>query len=184
VKDYALIAHRDGAAQAAASSIAARVAPGAAPASLRFEYRLRGALAELAIPPRAAPRRAERLWEHTCFEAFVAPGAGDGYYELNFSPSTEWAAYEFGAYRYGMRPLALATPPSVTVTETASELTVTADVEVPGVSAAPWPWRIGLSAVVEARAGGRAYFALRHPRENPDFHDAAGFVVMLDGSAR
>jgi len=184
VKDYALIAHRAGAAQAAAAAIAVRVAPGASPASVRFEYRLRGVLGELAIPRRASPRRAERLWEHTCFEAFVASAVGDGYYELNFSPSTEWAAYEFDAYRHGMRPLELATPPSVAVAETASELTVTADVEFPGVAAARCPWRIGLSAVVETREGGRAYFALRHPRENPDFHDAAGFVMMLDGSAR
>ena len=184
MRDYALIAHRDSAAQAAASSIAACVAPGPSPASLRFEYRLRGVLTELAIPRRSSPRRAERLWEHTCFEAFVAASAGAGYYELNFSPSTEWAAYEFDAYRQAMRPLELAAPPSVTVAETASELTVTADVALREVSAAPWPWRIGLSAVVEVRGGGRAYFALRHPRENPDFHDAAGFVVMLDGSAR
>ncbi len=42
---------------------------------LRFEYRLTGELAQLAIPRRAPSQRAERLWEHTCFEAFVATGA-------------------------------------------------------------------------------------------------------------
>jgi hypothetical protein len=41
-----------------------------------------------------------------------------------------------------------------------------------------------LTAVVEDRAGGRAYFALEHPRAKPDFHDAAAFTVVIDGSAR
>ncbi len=184
MKQQALIAHRDGAAQASAAAITARAALGPSPRSLRFEYRLGGPLAELAIPARASPRRADRLWEHTCFEAFVARATGDGYYELNFSPSKEWAAYQFDAYRHCMRPLELAAPPAIAVVATASELTVTADVELRESAAAPWPWRIGLSAVVEARGGGRAYFALKHPREKPDFHDAAGFVAMLNGSAR
>jgi hypothetical protein len=151
---------------------------------LRFEYRLSGDLARLAVPPRAASRRADRLWEHTCFEAFVAPGPGAGYRELNFSPSTQWAGYAFDGHRRGMRPLAFATPPEIAVAAEASELSVTAGVELAALAAAPWPWRVGLTAVVEDRAGVRGYFALRHPRPEPDFHDAAGFVVLLDGSAR
>ena len=53
-------------------------------------------------------------------------GAGARYCELNFSPSTEWAAYEFDGYRQGMRALALASPPRIAVAETQSELRVTA----------------------------------------------------------
>jgi hypothetical protein len=150
--------------------------------SLRFEYRLRGDLAELAIPRRRQPQRADRLWEHTCFEAFVAPARGARYYELNFSPSTEWAAYAFDGYRNGMRPLALAQAPAIAVATTGDELRVTAGVELAAFVDAPWPWRIGLTAVVEDRAGSRAYFALGHPRDKPDFHDAAAFTVLLDGS--
>ena len=151
---------------------------------LRCEYRLRGDLKQLAIPQRTLAQRAERLWEHTCFEAFLAPGAGAGYSELNFSPATEWAAYAFDGHRQGMRPLTLATPPAIAVVASANELTVTASVELGALGAAPWPWRVGLTAVVEDRAGRRGYFALRHPRDKPDFHDAAGFAVLLDGSAR
>jgi hypothetical protein len=46
------------------------------------------------------------------------------------------------------------------------------------------PWRVGLTAVVEDEAGGRTYYALRHTRDTPDFHDAASFVVSLDGSTQ
>lgn len=152
--------------------------------TLRFEYRLAGDLANVAIPRRAPARRAERLWEHTCFEAFIAPGSGAGYCELNFSPSTEWAAYEFDGYRTGMRPFAPGAPPAIAVVEAANELHVTASMELEAFARAPWPWRVGLTAVVEGRAGERSYFAVAHPRAKPDFHDAAGFAISFDGSAR
>ena len=151
---------------------------------ITLDYSLTGDLAPLAIPRRAPSARAERLWEHTCFEAFIAPTRGAYYCELNFSPSTKWAAYEFDGYRQGMRPLALAVPPTVRVAATKNELRVTAGIELGSLADAPWPWRIGLTAVVEDRAGGRAYYALLHPREKPDFHDAAAFTVILDRSAR
>jgi hypothetical protein len=154
------------------------------PTRLIIEYTLTGDLEKLVIPGRADCRRAERLWEHTCFEAFIAPAAGASYCELNFAPSTQWAAYAFCGYRRGMRPLELARSPSVAVAVRTNELRVTADIELGGVADASWPWRIGLSAVVEDRAGGRGYYALEHPHEKPDFHDAAGFTVLLDGSAR
>ena len=179
-----MTAHPAAAAVPAVRLVVARADLAPAGTAVRFEYRLAGNLEQLAIPMRAAPRRAERLWERTCFEAFVAPTAGNRYFELNFSPSTEWAAYAFDGYRQGMRPLVLGAEPSVESVETSNELRVTADVELGALAGAGWSWRIGLSAVVEHLAGGRAYFALRHPREAPDFHDTAGFVGSLDGSAR
>jgi hypothetical protein len=181
--DYALAPHPGDAPQPAVHTLVARAECDRANV-LRLEYRLTGDLARLAIPRRGLPQRAERLWEHTCFEAFVAAGAGTGYYELNFSPSTEWAAYELDGYRHGMRPLALAQPPLIAVAETANELRVTASVEIDALAAAPWPRRVGLTAVVVDRGGGRGYYALRHPRDKPDFHDAASFAVSLDWSAR
>jgi hypothetical protein len=176
-----LIPHPDSALLAA--TITARVGLERAQ-RVTFEYALTGDLAPLAIPRRAPSARAERLWEHTCFEAFIAPAGGTGYCELNFSPSTEWAAYAFDGYRQGMRPLEVAESPALRVAVTTNELRVTAAIELGGLADAPWPWRIGLTAVVEDRTGGRAYYALLHPRAKPDFHDAAAFTVLLDGSAR
>jgi hypothetical protein len=174
-----LIPHRKGGAPQAA--VTARVE--LEHRQLTLEWSLAGDLELLAIPRHAASRRADRLWEHTCFEAFVAPASGARYWELNFAPSTRWAAYAFDDYRQGMRPLELAIPPTVKVVTTANELHVTAAIELGGLADAPLPWRIGLTAVVEDSAGGHAYYALLHPRDKPDFHDAAAFTVILDGSA-
>jgi hypothetical protein len=182
VTETALIPHRQTppAVRLEVSADAELAAPGS---SLTLRYRVRGAIGELAIPPRVAPRRADGLWERTCFEAFIAAPAGEGYLELNFSPSTEWAAYAFERYRHGMRPLTLARPPVVTVAGDALELRVTASADLTGVAEARWPWRVALCAVVADAAGGRSYWALRHTKPNPDFHDAAGFAFSMDGGA-
>jgi hypothetical protein len=182
VTGHVLTPHRSCAEGLAGLAVTASVELAAG--ALRFEYRLTGELAQLAIPRRAPPQRTARLWEHTCFEAFVATGPAARYCELNFSPSSEWAAYEFDAYRQGMRALALTSPPQITVAETQSELRVTASMAIRDLADAPWPWRVGLTAVVEDRAARHGYLALRHPRDKPDFHDAAGFAVQVDGSVR
>ena len=62
--------------------------------ALRLRYHLSGDLAEVVIPAPTSPRRADNLWQTTCFEAFVR-GEGADYAEYNFTPSGEWAAYGF-----------------------------------------------------------------------------------------
>jgi hypothetical protein len=160
---------------------AVELAPGP---GLQLRYRLRGNLTDVAVAAHAPSRRVDRLWEHTCFEAFVAPESREHYIEINVAPSTEWATYAFERYRHGMRPLDLARSPAITVTRQPDELRVTADVDLTVLVDAPWPWRVGLCAVVMDTGGARSFWALRHPRPTPDFHDAAGFTVLLEGNAR
>ena len=68
---------------------------------LRLAWRLDADLSQLRVPSAAAPVRADDLWRHTCFEAFIAEPRSAAYCELNFSPSGEWAAYRFAGYRTG-----------------------------------------------------------------------------------
>lgn len=59
----------------------------------------------------AAPRaRVDGLWRHTCFELFLRPVGSDAYWEFNFSPSGEWAAYRFDRYRDGLAELEVEAP--------------------------------------------------------------------------
>ena len=60
-----------------------------------FLFMAVGEVGKVRIPEAREPERADELWRHTCFEAFVAPRDGDAYYELNFAPSGAWAAYRF-----------------------------------------------------------------------------------------
>jgi hypothetical protein len=149
------------------------------PTTLVFAYRAAGRIADLALAPPAAPLFTDGLWRTTCFEAFLKPEDGEGYVELNFAPSSEWAAYGFGGYREGMTPLQIATPRIAALRgDAAFALDVAIDLE--GLPP-PDPCRLALSAVIEAASGAKSYWALAHPEGRPDFHHDAGFAAMLQG---
>ena len=69
--DYKLVPHPEGRASRAAVKVTGSVEL-VSGTTVQFAYRLTGDLYNVAIPPREPPGRADRLWEHTCFEAFVA----------------------------------------------------------------------------------------------------------------
>jgi hypothetical protein len=158
--------------------------------SLRFRYVLEADLQRLRIPPpEAEAGRTDRLWAHTCFEAFVGLPESRGYLELNFSPSGQWAVYRFGSYRQGMAP-ALDVAPRLMLQSQEQRLELHAEVRLSGI-ALPEPGpgprmsrelrlRIGLSTVVEDREGRLSYWALRHPPGRPDFHHPESFSLVLE----
>jgi len=156
-------------------------APGG-PDRLRLRYVLEADPERVRVPPAAAHAgRADKLWSHTCFEAFVAVPLRPGYLELNFSPSGEWAAYRFDSYREGMLPAALHTVPRLAIRRSERGLELQAEVALSGTEAAGSPrLRIALSAVVEDREGRLSYWALRHPPGRPDFHHPDSFALALE----
>lgn len=150
-------------------------------ARLLLRYVVTGAIETLLVPGAAPPARADGLWRRTCFECFVKAGPGAGYCELNFSPSSEWAAYAFAGYREGMAPHALAAPPRIKTESARRRFVLTAEVEpAPAASSL----RLGLAAVIETRAGDTTYWALVHPSERPDFHHPDCFTVELGETPR
>jgi hypothetical protein len=154
-----------------------------ADSKVSFMFRLTGAIDQVTVPGLVPARRMDRLWERTCFEAFLAPAGSERYLEFNFSPSTEWAAYEFDGYRRGMRPVEVASP-AIEVKAAARSLVVTASVDLAARDTAPSSWRVGLATVVATAAGQVSYWALEHPRPRPDFHDTAGWVLAIEGTTR
>ncbi|MGH8641727.1 MAG: DOMON-like domain-containing protein [Burkholderiales bacterium] len=164
--------------------IAARVSR--TPGKLSVSYVLSGDLKRLCVPAPQAPRVADRLWEHTCCEIFVACKGLPAYYEFNLSPSGEWAAYAFNSYRAeragGMRADGLA--PQVNVRGTARVLELDAVIRLDALSAvhSSAPLSLALSAVVEDNDGDLSYWALRHPPGRPDFHHAEAFALHLSSA--
>jgi hypothetical protein len=149
-------------------------------AELRMTFRLDGDIPRIRVPSPGVPRIATQLWRHTCFEAFIAMEGQSAYYEFNFAPSGEWAVYTFRGYRNG-GPLAdEMMGPRIAVRSTASRLELDTLVRLDVLSAnhPRASLRIGLSAVIEA-SDGLSYWALRHPADKPDFHDAIGFALVL-----
>ena len=147
-----------------------------------FEYVLRAQMPQIRIPLAAsAPLRADDLWRHTCFEAFIAAPSGAGYYELNFSPSRQWAIYSFSAYREGMSSVEVSSAPQVVVHRFDDRLELHAAIELPEYAAPHTPdtLRLALTAVVEDDGGTLSYWALKHAPGRPDFHHSDGFVLEL-----
>jgi hypothetical protein len=151
---------------------------------LMLRYQVGGVTDELLLPATSASVRTDELWRHTCFEAFVRGGDGDGYLELNLSPSTQWAAYRFSGYREGVTTAEVA-PAGIAVVATDGILELSASVDLAGAGLAlDGTWRVGLSAVIEDRAGGISYWALAHPPGKADFHSPDCFALELPAPER
>jgi hypothetical protein len=133
--------------------------------SLLLSYVVTGTIGDLRLPPPAAPVRADELWRHTCFEAFVRASPGEAYCEFNFAPSTQWAAYRFDSYRAGRRVAVEIGTPRIEAQTAAERYALQAALEL-DVAA----WRLGLAAVIEETNGNKSYWALAHPPGKPDFH--------------
>ena len=149
--------------------------------------------ADLVVPVFAGQGRQDGLWQTTCFELFIkspsqpasAPDErtgelsshAGGYCEFNFAPSERWAAYDFASYRSGMASRPMARPPVITPRRGGDALFC--DVAIPVETLPPWPWRYGLTAVLEEGGGVKSYWAIAHPPEKPDFHDPACLGASL-----
>jgi hypothetical protein len=149
--------------------------PGASRLELR--YVVTGDLGGLYLPPAGQPVRADELWKRTCFEAFVRPGADDAYFEFNFAPTRWWAAYRFDSYRQGMAEADI-TPALIEAHTSGERFELTVALDLPD-GTPDRPWRLGLSAVIEALNGEKSYWALAHPPEKPDFHHPDSFTLDL-----
>ena len=151
---------------------------------LALSFRVTGDLSRLKLPSPAQPGRKDGLWRTTCLEAFLCPEGGEAYYELNLSPSGEWAAYRFDGYRAGMRPADLEPGVEMRLLDDGFELRAEIGLDgAPSLAASP-RWRVGLSAVIEATEGGVGYWALAHGPGKPDFHHADCFALDLQATGR
>ena len=164
--------HCDGAARIDVE--AARPRPG----NLQLHYVVSGQTSDLVLPPVTAPARTDELWRHTCFEAFVRASSGAEYYEFNFAPSTQWAAYRFSSYRSGMCVAAEISAPPIEVRSSPDCYTLQASLELDRLSGLPRKalWRLGLAALIEDTSGRKSYWALAHPPGKPDFHHTDCFA--------
>ena len=158
---------------------------GLAHGAMVLQYLVTGTIADVVVPPLSAPERTDGLWRRTCFEAFARRAGEDAYFEFNFSPSTEWAAYAFDAYRQGMAPALDAGEPDIQVRSGPARLDLTARMSLqrfqglaPGAAA-----EFGFCAVIEETNGRLSYWALAHPRGKPDFHHGDGFACILKREA-
>ena len=153
--------------------------------TLVLNYAVTGKIGDLLLPPMMVSARTDELWRHTCFEAFVRAATGAAYYEFNFAPSAQWAAYRFDGYRSGMRIASEVSAPQIDVQTAPERYELRAALELGALADVPRDtWRLGLSTVIEEEGGRKSYWALTHPPGKPDFHHADGFACEVSRSVK
>ena len=150
-------------------------------ASLVLSYVVIGKISDIRMPPVMKATRSDKLWQHTCFEAFVRASSRAEYYEFNFAPSTQWAAYRFSGYRQGIRAAGEMSAPSIEVQSNHDRFILQASLDLDRLTDLPGQstWHLGLSAVIEDTSGWKSYWALVHPPGKPDFHHADSLALEL-----
>lgn len=154
---------------------------------LAVGYAIHGPSDELRLPTQQAPAPADALWRTTCCELFVGMvgQANDtAYREFNFSPSGQWAVYDFEDYR--RRTATAPDCPTPAIRLRGDDEYVQMDVTLDAaVLPAGNDLRVALSVVLEAADGSLGYWALAHPPGRPDFHHRDCFALKIEamGSA-
>lgn len=139
-----------------------------------------------ALTPQQASSPADNLWQHSCCEAFVA-GAGDAAYrEFNFSPSGQWAIYQFRDYRARDLDFCPDAIPQIKCRLGRQQFALKAILPktlLPDHDAL----QLSLTLVIEAddgcksgcKSGRKSYWALGHLADQPDFHLRSSFLLTL-----
>jgi len=151
------------------------------PKLLSLRYVVTDPESRLVVPVPADGARKDDLWKRTCFEAFIWVPGGDAYYELNLSPSTDWAAYRFDGFRAGMASAEGAVRPKLEWISTRDGFELRALADLSGLVGLPSgsAWRLGLTAVIEDAPDQLSYWALTHPPGIQDFHNAEGWTAEV-----
>jgi hypothetical protein len=147
--------------------------------AMRLRFQLEGEMHALRIPGAAEAGFADELWQHTCFEAFIAMAGSPAYREFNFSPSGEWAAYAFTDYRQRDMSWTPAAAPRMHLRATPESLDLEVTLPAALLCSPCGPLDISLTAVIETSGLTLSYWALAHPGERPDFHQRAAFTLRL-----
>lgn len=149
---------------------------------LAVRYRIHGVPDGIRLPAPQPPGPADGLWQQTCCELFIAAGDDPAYREFNFSPSGQWAAYRFTAYRErdaDYRPPAC---PQIVLQPLTDGFCLDATLP-PQLVPDNQALQLGLTAVIEAADGSKSYWALAHGAAQPDFHLRESFTLALNRSS-
>lgn len=127
----------------------------------------------------AGTRRRDDLWQHTCFEAFLAVPGEEAYWELNLAPGGDWNLYRLTSYRSPLQPELTVQQLPLSCHLGRGCLDLETVVPLPAPLAAAATLQLNLCAVLEAEGGELSYWALHHPGSEADFHRRDGFSLVL-----
>lgn len=123
------------------------------------------------------PVRCNELWQHTCFECFVAGKGEKRYWEYNLSPSGDWNVYQLQDYRSGLQSDLSIHQPFFVHRLAPQRWDMEMTLQIPGPLVACQNLQIGITAVLEHSCHQLSYWALHHGGANADFHSRDSFQM-------
>ncbi len=150
---------------------------------LRCNVNILGPIESLKIKNTSlSPQRREGIWHSTCFEVFLSSTKGTAYTEWNFCPSSDWWVMDFSSYRNRIENSNIdeRKPENLQWSLVNPEqLTCHFGISLPQ-NISRDSLRIGLTSILENKAGIKTYWSLVHLHENPDFHASESFLITTD----
>ena len=143
----------------------------------RARFRLTGDIGAIKVPGHAPMVREDNLWKTTCFEIFLKEPGAQSYTEWNLSPSEGWNAYNFDDYREGMRERHVPRTPDCTMRP--GNAFAVFDAAIPASTISDDEQQMGITCVLEEEGGVKSFWAMKHAKDQPDFHDPACFAARL-----
>lgn len=147
---------------------------------LDIEYDVTDSFYEVQWPnPVAKPMRKDELWQHTCFELFIAPWGVNGYWEFNIAPNSDWNCYRFSDYRENQKP-EFNIQAIDCVLHDSDTMHKHLSVSIPLFKELRnTTWSVGICAVIRDKNQQLHYYALAHCGKQPDFHLRNSFMLTL-----
>ncbi len=146
-----------------------------------FQFTVTGNTALVKLPPPSkSPAKKDGLYNTTCFEIFIANSSGQ-YLEWNFSPALDWCLFSFESERKKSSDLLGKESFSqfhFDVNPQSLNLKVQLDsARIRKVLNSPGKLKASMTAVIEFQSGKKDYYAFKHLKDKPDFHDLNGFLI-------
>lgn len=128
-----------------------------------------------------APGRKLDLWNSTCFEAFFGIKGNPGYWEFNVTIAGDWNLYYFDSYRSSNQPKEEIKVTGITHAKEYEDGTWRIETKIPiqNLGLQGQKLQAGFASVVEFKNKEKAYFAIEHGAEKPDFHLRETFLCNL-----
>jgi hypothetical protein len=148
---------------------------------LSIHYMLAGDLNSIAFPaPSAHPERKNELWTASCFEFFIALPGQPHYWEFNLSPSGDWNAFRMDSYRrVGFREEIAIQDLSFSVGSNMDCLSIDLSTDLSPIIYQGQTVQVSITSVIQTKSGHESYWALAHPKPQPDFHARESFILEL-----
>ena len=144
---------------------------------LRVTFVVGGALSDYIFPKPYKLKRADELWKATCFELMLA-NEDELYYELNFSPSLGWNFYALESYRFEPKELEYFEEPSIFVEKKENLFRIILELESTGFNFEIFT-HYNLATILLNKQNERTFWAIKHLKIQPDFHDRDSFLEIL-----